>query len=280
MVPQAPAYAGAREALSTEKGGGMTAWQKQIRDRRAAEDADVDLFGRWWEGLDLTLAKSAVRPIDIAAAQTVIEKYEWLGTMPAVILHCYGIFFDGALGGAAIYSPEYAENLGVWDKYGYTGKIICLTRGACVHWSPAGTGSRLIRQSMKLLPRRYEVVTATCDAEADEVGTIYQASGFCYVGKMHPGSRVSITTSAGIISERQAKRLHNSRGERALKELGVAGVKRHERKTRYFAFRAAARIHRKAIAHLIKTYPKRDPSSGRACPTGASLVQPKGIAPT
>ena len=54
------------------------AWQKQIRDKRAREDADVDLFGRWWEGLDLTLANSEVREIDV-----------WEGSNPsAIILLC------------------------------------------------------------------------------------------------------------------------------------------------------------------------------------------------
>jgi hypothetical protein len=31
----------------------MKAHQRIIRERRAAEDADVDLFGRWWQGINL-----------------------------------------------------------------------------------------------------------------------------------------------------------------------------------------------------------------------------------
>jgi hypothetical protein len=27
------------------------------------------------------------------------------------------------------------ENLGTWDKYGYSGQIIALLRGACTHWA-------------------------------------------------------------------------------------------------------------------------------------------------
>ena len=32
----------------------------------------------------------------------------------------FGIYFDGNLGGAVVYSTEYIENLGHWDKYDYT----------------------------------------------------------------------------------------------------------------------------------------------------------------
>jgi hypothetical protein len=56
-----------------------------------------------------------------AEASAVIERYEWLGTMPAVSRYCFGIFFGERCGGAVVYGDEYAENLGVWDRYGFTG---------------------------------------------------------------------------------------------------------------------------------------------------------------
>jgi hypothetical protein len=37
---------------------------------------------------------------------------------------------------------------------------------------------------MDLLPERYQIVTATVDAAAGEIGIIYQACGFDYVGVM------------------------------------------------------------------------------------------------
>ena len=85
-------------------------------------------------------------------------------------------FLRGRLGGAVVFGPEDSENLGIWDKYGYTGKIIALKRGACVHWAHPHAASKLIRRSMDLLPARYQVITATVDAAAGEIGTIYQAA--------------------------------------------------------------------------------------------------------
>lgn len=247
-----------------DRGRGVSglAYQKLIRDRRCRDDSDVDLFGRWWESIDCSLSRATTRKIDVPTATTIIESYEWLGTMPAIVLECYGIYFDGHLGGAVVYSPEYAENLGVWDKYDFTGKIICLSRGACAHWTPTGTASKLIRSSMKMLDRKYEVVTCTVDAEAGEIGTIYQACGFDYVGQMSAGGRrVSYRGHDGERrSGRQAQRSFGSRG-RGISLLGAEDVQLHERKGRYFGFIGFQNIQRRnrlKIADLIKPYPKRD----------------------
>jgi hypothetical protein len=120
------------------------AYQRVIRERLAAADASQ-------RTADIGTAQ--VRAISTKQAAAIIEQYEYLGTMPAAIRHCFGIFFDGELGGAVIYGDEYGENLGVWDKYGYSGKIIALLRGACVHWAHPHAASKLIRGSMGLLPR-------------------------------------------------------------------------------------------------------------------------------
>lgn len=48
---------------------------------------------------------------------------------------------------------------------------------------------KVIRRSMRLLPERYRIVTATCDRAAGEIGTIYQACGFDDVGTMRAGGR-------------------------------------------------------------------------------------------
>jgi hypothetical protein len=65
---------------------------------------------------------------------------------------------------------EYGENLGVWDAYGYRGKIIALLRGVCTHRAPLHAASKLVRGSMKLLPVRFEIVTATVDGTLGGIG--------------------------------------------------------------------------------------------------------------
>lgn len=160
-----------------------TAYQKIVRDKRAVSDK-FNLFGEYWTDINLNLNDTIVKEIDINTAKVVIEQYEWLGCMPAITLYCYGIYFDNICGGVVVFSPEYIENLGRWDKYDFTDKIILLSRGVCLHWTPINTNSKLIMAAIKMLPEKYKVVTATTDHLAGEIGTIYQACNFYYVGSM------------------------------------------------------------------------------------------------
>jgi len=259
----------------------MKAHQKIIRDRRAAEDADADMFGRWWQGINVSIANSDVREVSYETAKAIIEKYEWLECMPAVVWYSYGIFFDGCCAGVVCYGPEYSENLGKmaretgrkcadWSKYGFEGKMILLSRGACTFWAHPHSGSKLIRESMKLLPRKYEVVTSTCDPAAGEIGTIYQASGFVYVGSMRDNretvksrhmDRDAWMVDGKIVGSRSIRQRCGSTKKEDIARVfpNAIKIKQHS-KHRYFGFRGPAALqkrNRAAIAHLVMPYPKR-----------------------
>ena len=68
----------------------MKAHQRIIRERESASAGD--LFGQWWEGMEVDIKTAIVKPITHNQARPIIEKYEWLGCMSAVTWHCYGIF--------------------------------------------------------------------------------------------------------------------------------------------------------------------------------------------
>jgi hypothetical protein len=204
----------------------------------------------------LDISRAEVRPITLAEAKARIEIFE---PMPAVSRFAFGIFFDDRCGGAVVYGDEYGENLGVWDRYGYGGQVIGLLRGACEHWAHPHSASKLIRRSMNLLPERYKVVTATVDRAVGEIGTIYQACGFDYVGVMRGGGRALVSINGKRMSERQAGRLAGTQGALALAQLGFDATTR-PRPGRYFAFRGSRKERRQlraAIAERIKPYPKR-----------------------
>jgi hypothetical protein len=233
--------------------------QRIIRDK-IAEQETASPSVEDWESLDRSIENAVVREISIPEARPIIEKYEWLGSLSSFIVACFGIFFDNVCGGVVVYSVDYAENLGVWDEYGYTGKIVCLSRGACVHWAHPHSASKLIRTSMKMLPEKYKVITATVDATAGEVGQIYQAANFDFVQMKGHGNRASIIGPDGKhMSERQAYDIYGTRSIKELREMGMTVVS-VPRKGRYFAFRGSKkeiRENRKAITHLLKPYPKR-----------------------
>jgi hypothetical protein len=246
-----------------------TAYQKLVRDRKAKEDLH-NLFGNYWDGINKDLSKAVVREINIGTAKKLIEEYEWLGCMPAITWYCYGIYFDDVCGGCVVFSPEYIENLGRWDKYDYTGKIILLSRGVCLHWTPVGTNSKLITQAVKMLPINYKVVTATTDHLAGEIGTIYQACNFYYVGSMrdaNPNVNSKNGDRDGWIIDGKlygARSLRLKYGDTKIETLrhhhkDVKKVKQNS-KHRYFLFRGTKKeqiYYKKQIEHLIKPYPKR-----------------------
>lgn len=62
--------------------------------------------------------------------------------------------------------------------------LLTLARGACVHWAPKGTNSKLVSMTCRLLAKAQvgKLIWATSDTDAGEIGTIYQACGWVYVG--------------------------------------------------------------------------------------------------
>ena len=239
------------------------AHQRTVREERATTDAGDNLFGAWWEGLDMDIAKAEVRPVSYRTARYIIEDYEWMGCMAACTSHSFGIFFDGACGGVVCFGPEYSENLGV----------VAREQGRkCADWSKYGYEGKLITSAIKMLPPQYKVITATVDDLAGEVGTIYQACNFHYVGSMRDGNS-NVSSNKG---DRNAwlidGKLYGSRAMRqklggttkasAMQKRFPGAVKvKQNSKGRYFFFRGS-RTERKhllaAISHLTRPYPKRD----------------------
>ena len=48
------------------------------------------------------IGAATVRPIPLTEAKAIIERHEWLGKMPAVAVHAFGIFFGERCGGAVV----------------------------------------------------------------------------------------------------------------------------------------------------------------------------------
>lgn len=249
----------------------MKAHQRIMREHFAEVESKEGLFGNWWEEIDTDIKKAEVREIDLARASAMVEKYEWLQCMPAIVKYCYGIFWEGVCGGVVCFSPEYIENLGRWDKYDYTGKIILLSRGVCIHWAHPHAGSKLITSAIKMLPEKYKVVTATVDDLAGEVGTIYQACNFHYIGSMRDanpnvnsrkGDRDGWMIDGKLYGSRAIRAKYGTTRMEELKKHcpNVRKVKQNS-KGRYFLFRGSKKeiaYHKKQIEHLILPYPKRD----------------------
>lgn len=240
------------------------AWQYKVRMKYA----ELESGDKYWEDFDLSIQSSEVREITYTEAKAVIEKYEWLGCMPVCVKHCYGLYFPHKsqdrwlLGGVTVFSSEYAENTGVWDKYGFGNKIILLARGVCVHFCPKNANSHLIMESIKLLPTQYEVITCTVDNLAGEVGTIYQSCNFYYVGVMRKNKeRIGCIIDGKLYGSRTLRQMFGTQDRKTITELfPTAKFIKQKAKGRYFYFRCDKRRKKEylsAISGLLKPYPKR-----------------------
>ncbi len=251
----------------------LKAHQRLVRERQAVEEHAETLFGLYWESLDTSLGNAEVKAINRRTAERVILRHEWLGTMPAISTYHFGIYFDGVIGGALVFGPEYSENLGHWDKYNYTGRMILLSRGACMHWTPPNTASFFIARAIAMLPEKYEIVTATVDELAGEVGTIYQSLNWVFIGKMREDNPIAavehVDDGYGVIIK---GRLYGSRSMRAkmggtLKWDEIAArypdaqkvFQANKSRYLYFRNRRTRRADFAAIANQAKPYPKRAP---------------------
>lgn len=114
-----------------------------------------------------------------------IERHEWLGKLQQRSTHrfCARLKKNNALAGVVIMSTPnaFSNLLGPENK----DKEKLISRGACISWGPKNLGSWLIMSSIRWMVENTEFryFTAYSDPEAKELGTIYQACNFIYLGQ-------------------------------------------------------------------------------------------------
>ena len=161
------------------------AHQRIIRE----EKSNTDVGGLFGYPQNPDIKKAVLREIDYETAKRVILEYEWLGTMGTTQFH-YGIYFDGVCAGVVCFGYFQAMNTNsgghpyapyVGEKY--SDKGIQLTRGACVHWAHEHSGSKLIAYGIREMNTKgYKYCIAFSDPMAGEIGTLYQATNWYYLG--------------------------------------------------------------------------------------------------
>jgi len=112
-----------------------------------------------------------------------IERHEWLGKMPHRPTHRFIATYKGHLAGVIVMAtPNAFSNLLGKDN---RNKEKLISRGACISWSPKNLASSLIMFGIKWMVKNtaYRYFSAYSDTEARELGTIYQACNFKYLGQ-------------------------------------------------------------------------------------------------
>jgi len=114
-----------------------------------------------------------------------IERHEWLGKLPNRPTERFTARLRGSqtLAGVVVMATPNAFSHMLGKENKNLEKLI--SRGASISWAPKNMGSWLIMNSIKWMVRNtvYRSFTAYSDPEAKELGTIYQACNFIYLGQ-------------------------------------------------------------------------------------------------
>ena len=114
-----------------------------------------------------------------------IQKYEWLGKMPNRPTHRFIATYSGILAGVVIMSTPNSFSKVLGNDTKDMEKLI--SRGACASWTPKNLASKLIMWSIRWMVKKtdFRIFSAYSDLDAKEIGTIYQACNFYYLGQKY-----------------------------------------------------------------------------------------------
>jgi hypothetical protein len=131
-----------------------------------------------------------------------IERHEWLGRMSLYPTHIFTARYNGILAGVVIMDMPSVFSKLVGEKTKKIERLI--SRGACISWSPKNLGSSLIMYAINWMVKntRFRVFVAYSDVEANELGTLYQACNFYYIGKKSGASKQYRIESGRWVSDR------------------------------------------------------------------------------
>ena len=165
-------------------------WQYEIRQQNLIKDLqEAELTQEEYNNLRIEdFEFSYVDKEDKESCDEIkqfIQAHEWLGNLPNRPTHRFvaRLRRNNALGGVVIMAipNAFSHIMGKENKF----KERLISRGACISWAPKNLGSWLIMTAIKHMVKHTEFRTfsAYSDPEAKELGTIYQACNFIYLGQ-------------------------------------------------------------------------------------------------
>jgi len=164
-------------------------WQYQIRvDNREKDLEQAEITEEEAQALRTSdFEFSYVDKLDKQQCTEVrefIHEHEWLGKMPNRPTHRFvaRLKKNNVMAGVIVMATPnaFSHVLGKENK----DKEKLISRGACISWSPKNLGSWLIMNSIKWMVKNtdFRAFSAYSDPEAKELGTLYQACNFYYLG--------------------------------------------------------------------------------------------------
>ena len=198
-------------------------WQHDIRLNNLEEDLRFCKF-TLDDVKNLKVSDFLFKPItdkgERKSAIEFIKRHEWLGNLSQYTTHWFGAYHKHMLAGVILMNMPNAFSKLLGEETPKLERLI--SRGACVSWSPKNLGSSFIMWCINWMVKNtnYRLFTAYSDPTAKELGTIYQACNFYYLGNTSgTGTRYVNPYTGKIVSDRFFR--VRSAYKKYAKELGI-----------------------------------------------------------
>jgi hypothetical protein len=160
-------------------------WQYEIKLQNLQEDLNQLTFNPKDVQLSSLVFSHVPKDDNIGClkVKAFIEKNEWLGKMPARPTHRFTSTYKGITVSVVVMATPNAFST-ILGR-GNEGLEKLIARGASASWAPRNIGSWSIMKAINWMVgnTEFRVFTGYADTEAKELGTIYQACNFYYLGK-------------------------------------------------------------------------------------------------
>ena len=180
-------------------------WQYQMRIDNLEQD--IEDLPQTINYIDLKVGDFSFKLIEDKKekenAVNFIKRHEWLGTMTQYTTHYFGAYYNDILSGVITFSLPNSFSKMLGENTKNVERLI--SRGACISWSPKCLASSFLMWCIKYMVdnTEYRLFTAYSDPTAKELGTIYQACNFYYIGKKSGTTTRYINPYTGkVVSDR------------------------------------------------------------------------------
>ena len=131
----------------------------------------------------MALENYTIKPLTYREATDMVVAFHYLHRK-APASYCYGLYDpEDQLIGCVIYgkpaSPALCKGIAGQEESAH---VLELTRLWIADTTPKNAESFLIGNSLRLLPKEYDIIVSYAEIRAGHVGTVYQATNWLYTG--------------------------------------------------------------------------------------------------